>query len=167
MNTGALGHGLSIAVGMAKAAKMGRKTYKVYTLLGDGELGEGSVWEAAMAAAHFKLDNLVGIVDRNGLQISGKTEDIMALEPLADKWKSFGWEVVEIDGHNYIELSSILSKVPLQPEKPTLFLAKTIKGRVVSFMENEPGWHHRIPTVEELNRAIAELSSVSGVDHHV
>jgi transketolase len=164
MNTGALGHGLSISVGMAKAAKMNKKSYKVFTLMGDGELAEGSIWEAAMAAAHFKLDNLIGIIDRNKLQISGDTEDIMTLEPLIDKWKSFGWEVLEVDGHNYRELDSVLREAPLKPLKPTLLLANTVKGKGVSFIENKAGWHHRIPTEEELKEAIAELLSVTGVD---
>jgi transketolase len=166
MNTGALGHGLSIAVGMAKAAKMNKKNYRVYTLMGDGEQAEGSIWEAAMAATHFKLDNLIGIVDRNKLQITGNTEEVMALEPLADKWKSFGWEVVKVDGHNYQELISVLTNTPLKEGKPTLVLANTIKGKGVSFIENKPEWHHRVPTTEELNRAIEELTSVSGVGLH-
>jgi len=166
MNTGALGHGLSIAVGMAKAAKMNKKNYRVFTLMGDGEQAEGSIWEAAMAAAHFKLDNLIGIVDRNKLQITGNTEEVMALEPLADKWKSFGWEVVEVDGHNYEELIFVLTNTPLKEGKPTLVLANTIKGKGVSFIENKSEWHHRVPTTEELNRAIEELTSVSGVGLH-
>ncbi len=163
MNTGALGHGLSIAVGLAKAAKMDQRSYRVYTLMGDGELAEGSIWEAAMGAAHFKLDNLIGIIDRNGLQITGNTEDVMGLEPLTEKWKSFGWEVVEIDGHDYQEINSALTAVPLKEGKPTLVLANTVKGKGVSFIENKPGWHHRVPTEEELNKAIEELSSVPGV----
>lgn len=166
MNTGALGHGLSIAVGMAKAAKMNKKNYRVFTLMGDGEQAEGSIWEAAMAAAHFKLDNLIGIVDRNKLQITGNTEEVMALEPLAAKWRSFGWEVVEVDGHNYQELIAALSSTPLTKSKPTLVLANTIKGKGVSFMENKPGWHHRVPTAEELNLALKELTSAAGDGHH-
>ncbi|HLV10288.1 MAG TPA: transketolase [Halanaerobiales bacterium] len=163
MNTGALGHGLSIATGIAKAAQMDDCSYRVFALMGDGELAEGSIWEAAMAAAHFKLDNLTGIIDRNKLQISGSTEEVMSLDPLSDKWKSFGWEVVEVNGHDYQELNTVLSKVPLKKGKPTLILASTVKGRGVSFIENQADWHHRVPTAEELDRALKELSS-AGVD---
>lgn len=163
MNTGALGHGLSIAVGMAIAAKMDGKSYRVFTLMGDGEQAEGSIWEAAMSAAHFKLDNLIGIIDRNKLQITGNTEEVMGLEPLSEKWKSFGWEVVEIDGHDYGEINYALSSTPVKKGKPTLVLANTVKGKGVSFIENKPEWHHRVPTEEELNKAIEELTSVAGV----
>ncbi len=159
MNTGSLGHGLSIAVGMAKAAKMDNKTYNVYTLMGDGEQAEGSVWEAAMAASHFELDNLVGIIDRNRLQITGNTEDVMGLEPLAEKWRSFGWEVVEVDGHNYRKLLDLLSSTPLISGKPTMVIANTVKGKGVSFMENKAEWHHGLPTKEELAQALKEISS--------
>lgn len=162
MNTGALGHGLSISVGIAKAAKMDKKNYKVFTVMGDGELEEGSNWEAAMSASHFKLDNLIGIVDRNKLQITGETEEIMSLEPLSDKWKSFGWEVIEVDGHDHEQLYSILKNTPLKFGKPTLIIAHTIKGKGVSFIENKVEWHHRVPTDEELAKAIEELSQVSG-----
>jgi len=159
MNTGALGHGLAIAAGMAKAAKMSKKNYKVYTLMGDGELAEGSVWEAALAASHFKLDNLVGIIDRNNLQITDNTEKVMGLEPLAEKWKSFGWEVIEVDGHNYQELINAFTKSSEIKGRPTLILANTIKGKGVSFMENKAEWHHGLPSEEELAQALEELSS--------
>jgi transketolase len=167
MNTGALGHGLAIAAGIAKAAKMSKKDYKVYTLMGDGEQAEGSVWEAAMAASHFKLDNLVGIVDRNNLQITDNTERVMTLEPLAEKWKSFGWEVIEVDGHNYQELIDAFSESEKNNEKPTLVLANTIKGKGVSFMENKVEWHHGLPSAEELAQALEELSSQKEVKQNV
>lgn len=163
MNTGALGHGLAIAVGMAKAAKMDNKNFKVYTLMGDGEQAEGSVWEAAMAALHFKLDNLVGIVDRNNLQITDNTEKVMSLEPLADKWESFGWKVIEVDGHDYQQLIDAFSQSSKDSGKPTLVLANTIKGKGVSFMENKAEWHHGLPSEEELEQALKELSSKNEV----
>lgn len=158
MNTGALGHGLSISVGMALAAKLDGKSYRVFTLMGDGELAEGSVWEGAMAAAQYKLDNLTAIIDRNRLQITGNTEDVMALEPLADKWRSFGWEVVEVDGHDIAQLVNVLDSVPLQAEKPSLIIANTVKGKGISFAENQVGWHHKVPNQEEYERAMQELS---------
>ena len=167
MNTGALGHGLAIAAGIAKAAKMSKKDYNVYTLMGDGELAEGSVWEAALAASHFKLDNLVGIIDRNNLQITDNTEKVMSLEPLAEKWKSFGWEVIEVDGHNYQELIDAFSESEKNNEKPTLVLANTIKGKGVSFMENKAEWHHGLPSEEELAQALEELSHKKEVKHNV
>lgn len=164
MNTGALGHGLSTGIGMAKAAKMDDKDYKVFVLMGDGEQAEGSIWEAAMSAAHFELDNLIGIIDRNRLQITGNTEEVMALEPLADKWKSFGWEVVEVDGHDYQGLSKVFSSTPVKEGRPTLVIANTIKGKGISFSENNPGWHHHVPSEDELKRAIEELKPHTGVD---
>lgn len=158
MNTGALGHGLSISVGMALAAKMDGKSYKVYTLMGDGEQAEGSVWEGAMAAAHYKLDNLVAIIDRNKLQITSSTEDVMRLEPLADKWSAFGWEVVELDGHDIGQLLQAFASAPAVSGKPTLIMAHTVKGKGVSFAENQVGWHHRVPSQEEYERGMAEFS---------
>lgn len=162
MNTGALGHGLSISVGMALAAKMDEKPYRVFTLMGDGEQAEGSVWEAAMAGAHYKLDNLIGIIDRNKLQISGCTEDVMSLESLEDKWRSFGWEVVKVDGHDYKQLQSAFNSAPGVKGKPTLVMAYTTKGKCVSFMENVAHWHHGVPTSEQLEQALGELSEKSG-----
>ena len=159
MNTGALGHGLSIAVGMALAAKRDGRDYRVFCLMGDGEQAEGSVWEAAMAGAHYGLDNLVGIIDRNGLQISGPTEDVMAIEPLDAKWEAFGWHVVSVDGHDMDALVSVLESAPEARGKPTLVLARTVKARGVSFAENVPGWHHKVPNDEELRRALAELAA--------
>lgn len=157
MNTGALGHGLSAAVGMALAGKMDKKSYKVYTLMGDGEQAEGSVWEAAMAAGHYKLDNLIGIIDRNRLQISGNTEDVMSLESLKDKWRSFKWEVIEINGNDMEELVTTFKIIPLVKEKPHLVIANTIKGKGVSFMENVAKWHHGVPNSEQYEQAIQEL----------
>ncbi len=156
-NTGALGHGLSVAVGLALAAKLDRRPYRVFTLMGDGELTEGSVWEAAMSAAHYKLDNLTAIVDRNGLQISGRTEDVMRLEPLAAKFTAFGFAVRETNGNDLAELDAALSSVPFEAGKPSLLLAHTVKGRGISFIEDQVGWHHRVPTDQEYAAALAEL----------
>ncbi len=159
MNTGALGHGLAVSVGMALAAKRDGKSYRVFCLMGDGEQAEGSVWEAAMAGAHYKLDNLVGIIDRNRLQISGSTEDVMALEPLDRKWEAFGWHVVTVDGHDYDELLKALRGFPEADGKPTLVLANTIKGKGVSFAENKPEWHHHVPSDDQLKQAHEELDA--------
>ncbi|WP_182102176.1 transketolase [Niallia taxi] len=158
MNTGALGHGLSISVGLALAAKLDKKPYRVFTLMGDGELAEGSVWEAAMSAAHYQLDNLVGIIDRNRLQITGSTDDVMSNEPLDKKWQSFGWEVVEVDGNDVAELVSVFKEAPIATGKPTMILANTIKGKGISMAENVASWHHHVPTKEEYILAMTELS---------
>lgn len=158
-NTGALGHGLPIATGIAIAGKKDHKAYKVYTLLGDGEMAEGSNWESLMLAAHYKLDNLVAIVDRNGLQITGETEEVCALEPLQEKFESFGWVVKSIDGHSISELMSTLQSVPFQHEKPSLIIANTTKGKGVSFMENNKIWHHGVPSDDQYETAIAELET--------
>ncbi|ULO06185.1 transketolase [Paenibacillus sp. 19GGS1-52] len=157
MNTGALGHGLPISVGMALAAKRDGLNYRVFCLMGDGEQAEGSVWEGAMAGAHYKLDNLVGIIDRNGLQISGSTEDVMGSEPLDRKWEAFGWNVVEIDGHDFGALLHAFDSAPQVPGKPTLVLANTIKGKGVSFAENKVEWHHHVLNDQQLEQALAEL----------
>lgn len=156
MNTGSLGHGLPVSVGIALAAKIDQEDYQTYTLMGDGELAEGSVWEGAMAAAHYKLDNLTAIIDRNGLQISGSSEDVMAVENLSDKWQSFGWDVHEVDGNNMEKLVELLS-TKNTTEKPRMIIAKTTKGKGVSFAENKADWHHKVPTPEELEKALAEL----------
>ena len=158
-NTGALGHGLSFAVGLALAAKMDGRTYRVFTLLGDGELTEGSSWEASMSAAHYRLDNLVVIVDRNGLQITGPTEDVMALESLRDKFSSFGYAVRVCDGNDIGDLTRTLKAVPFESGKPSLLIAQTIKGKGVSFIENAVNWHHHVPTDDELARALVELDA--------
>ena len=158
MNTGSLGHGLPIAVGMALAAKMDKKSWRVFVLTGDGELAEGTIWEGAMAAAHYNLDNLIAIVDRNNLQMSGNTEEVMKLEPLKEKWKSFGWEVMLVDGNDVEELENALKSVPKIKNKPTVLIANTKKGKGVSFIEDMADWHHKVPTYEQLQQAIKELS---------
>jgi transketolase len=157
MNTGALGHGLPVAVGMALAAKQDKKDYRVFTLMGDGEQAEGSVWEAAMAGAHYKLDNLIAIVDRNKLQISGTTENVMALEPLEHKWTSFGWNVIAVNGNDVAELQQVFRSLPRVKGKPTLIMAYTTKGKGISFMENEAKWHHGVPSKEQMEQIMQEL----------
>ncbi len=157
MSTGSLGQGLSAACGMALAGKLDAKDYRVYCLLGDGESDEGSVWEAAMAGAHYGLDNLTAITDRNGLQIDGTTECIMCLEPLADKWRSFGWNVIEIDGHDMRQILNALDLASEVKGRPTMIMAKTVKGKGVSFMENKLEYHGKALTEEELSRALEEL----------
>jgi transketolase len=156
INTGGLGHGLAVSTGLALGAKKAGRPSRVFVLTGDGELQEGSVWEAAMAAAQFKLDNLTVIVDRNGLQLADKTETIMALEPLADKWRAFGFHVLEIDGNDVASILGALEATPL-PGKPTAIIAKTTKGKGVSFIEGKAAWHHKIPVGDELTLAIEEL----------
>ena len=158
-NTGALGHGLAVAGGIALAGKMDRRDYRVFTLLGDGELAEGSNWEAAMMAAHYRLDNLVAIVDRNGLQITGSTEDVCQLAPLDEKFEAFGFAVQRCDGNDIGELLRALERVPFRPGKPSLVLARTRKGKGVSFMENVAKWHHGVPSDAEFARAMAELEA--------
>jgi len=159
MNSGSLGHGLPVCVGMALAARMQRRSYRVYTVMGDGELAEGSNWEAAMAAGHFKLDNLCAVIDRNGLEISGPTEDVMALEPLADKWAAFGWNVLEAAGNDLDALHAAFEVARAAKWKPTVIIAKTVKGSGVSFMENKAGWHHKLPTEAECATAFEELGA--------
>jgi transketolase len=158
-NTGALGHGLAVAVGMALAGKMDGKSYRVFCLLGDGELAEGSNWEAMLAAAHYKLDNLTAIVDRNRLQITGPTEEVCALEPLAAKFRAFGLAVRETDGHNVGKLMKVLSATPFRKGKPSVVIAHTVKGKGVSFMEHDPKWHHGTPSDEEYSQALEELAA--------
>jgi transketolase len=161
MNTGALGHGLPICVGMALAGKLDKAPYRVFTLLGDGELAEGSNWEAAMAAAHYKLDNLTAILDHNTLQITGHTRDVCCNEPVDEKFLSFGWTVRIVDGHDIGALTEALQATP-EPGKPTCVIANTVKGRGVSFMENVAKWHHGVPTATELKLALAELEQAAG-----
>jgi transketolase len=156
-NTGALGHGLSLAVGTALAAKLDGRSYRVFTLLGDGELAEGSSWEASMTAAHYALDNLIVIVDRNRLQITGSTEAVNRLEPLREKFTSFGFAVRECDGNRVEDLVRTFAEVPFTDGKPSLILANTIKGKGVSFMENVAKWHHHVPNEEEYQAAMHEL----------
>jgi transketolase len=155
-NTGALGHGLPICVGMALAAQLDALDYRVFTLLGDGELAEGSNWEAAMAAAHYKLSNLTAIVDCNGLQITGTTREVMNSEPLAEKFEAFGWRVQRVDGHDLQQLTRVLSSKPAD-EKPLVVIANTIKGKGISFMEGVGRWHHGVPNDQEYAAALAEL----------
>ncbi len=157
VNTGSLGHGLAIGVGMALAGAMDHSPSRVYVLLGDGELTEGSVWEAAVAAGNYGLDRLTAIVDRNGLQISGPTEEVMKLEPLVDKWRAFGWEVREVDGHDLDLLVENLAAIPWRKGAPNLLVAHTQKGHGVSFIQDNYRWHHRVPTAEELELALVEL----------
>jgi transketolase len=158
MNTGALGHGLPIANGMALAGKLDGAAYRVFTLLGDGELAEGSNWEAAMAAGHYKLDNLTAIVDCNTLQITGRTHEVCSSEPLDEKFRSFGWTVLEAEGHDFAQLSTALTQEHV-PGKPTCVIARTVKGRGVSFMADVVKWHHGVPSQAELDQALAELDA--------
>lgn len=158
-NTGPLGHGLPIAVGIAKAAKIAGGPWRTFVLTGDGELQEGSNWEAAMSASHFKLDNLTVIVDRNGFQQGDSTENTVTMEPLADRWRAFGWSVREIDGHDIDAISSTLESVPFEPNKPNCVIARTTKGCGVSFMEDLAVWHHKVPSDAELAAALKELGA--------
>jgi transketolase len=155
--SGSLGQGLSIGLGMSLAAKLDKKDYRVYVLLGDGEVQEGNIWEAAMACSHFSCDNLCAILDFNGCQIDGRCEDVMGLEPLSAKWKSFGWHVIEINGHDMGQILSAYEQAKNLKAKPTIIIAHTVKGKGVSFMEGVIGFHGRAPTPEEAQRALKEL----------
>jgi len=159
-NTGALGHGLAFGVGVALAAKKDLASYKVYTLLGDGELAEGSNWESMMAAAHYNLDNLTAIIDRNNLQITGRTEDVCDLEPLKQKLVAFGWSVRTVDGHDIAGLTNVLSAIPFEMGRPNMVIAKTVKGKGISFIENDHRWHHKVPSDEEYEQAQQELDNL-------
>ncbi|GAF26009.1 Apulose-4-phosphate transketolase subunit A [Moorella thermoacetica] len=158
VSTGSLGHGLAVANGMALAGRLDGRDYRVYVLLGDGELEEGMVWEGAMAAAHYRLDNLTAIVDHNHLQIDGRVEEVMSPEPVADKFRAFGWEVMTIDGHDFGQILDALERAREVKGKPTVIIAETIKGKGVSFMENQAGWHGKAPKPEEVEKALAELA---------
>jgi len=158
LNSGALGHGLSVGAGLALAAKRSDKSFHTYVLMGDGEHGEGSIMEAAATAGHYHLDNLTAIVDRNRLQISGPTEKVMSIENLAMKYEACGWSVISCEGNNIQNLLNTFKLVQFDGEKPTLVIASTVKGKGVSFMENQAGWHHRVPSIEELEKARAELN---------
>lgn len=160
MSTGSLGQGISVATGMALAGKQSQKDYRVYAILGDGELAEGQVWEAMMAAAKYKLDNLCALVDVNGLQIDGKTEDVMPTEPLDKKFEAFGWHVIKVDGHDFEQLAAAYAEAAATKGQPTMILAKTVKGKGVSFMENNAGWHGKAPNDEQFAQAKAELEAV-------
>lgn len=157
VSTGSLGQGLSIGVGIALAAKLDCKSYKTFCIMGDGEQQEGQVWEAAMEAGHYKLDNLIGIVDCNGLQIDGRVSEVMDVEPLDDKYRSFGWMVLRIDGHDMKQVVDALEQAKAASGKPVVILAETVKGKGVSFMENVAGWHGKTPNYEEMQKGLAEL----------
>jgi transketolase len=158
--SGSLGQGLSVANGIALALRLDKNPAYVFVLMGDGELQEGQVWEAAMSSKHYKLDNVIGIIDRNRLQIDGGTEEVMGLDPLGDKWKAFGWQVLEVDGHNHKELYEAYQKAKIigkETASPVVIIANTVKGKGVSFMENNAGWHGKPPSAEDFEKAIAEL----------
>jgi transketolase len=157
MSAGSLGMGLSFAVGIAVAARLDSKTYRTYVLLSDGECQEGQTWEAALSAAHFQLDNLTAIVDYNGIQLSGWTCDIMKLEPFTRKWQAFGWRVIDIDGHDFDHILHACQRAAKTKDRPTVIIARTIKGKGVSFMENNVAFHGKAPTPEEAQRALKEL----------
>ena len=159
INSGALGHGLSVGVGLAIAAKMDNKPFRTFVLMGDGEQGEGSIYEAAMSAGHYKLDNLVAIIDRNGLQISDTTENVMALEPIRDRWEAFGWDVIDADGDDMQSLLESFDAVDYADGKPTLIISHTTKGRGVKLMENVLKWHHGVPSAEEYEQALADIDA--------
>ncbi|MDD3890242.1 MAG: transketolase [Syntrophomonadaceae bacterium] len=158
-STGSLGQGISWSVGMGLAGKMDKKDFRVYALLGDGELQEGIVWEAAMAAAHYKLDNLVAFVDNNGLQIDGRVDEVMSPLPIPDKFRAFGWEVLEIDGHDCRQIMEALNQARTIKGKPTAVIARTIKGKGCSFMENRAEWHGTAPNKEQVEKALSELEA--------
>jgi transketolase len=158
-STGSLGHGLSFANGVALAGKLDKKKYKIYVMLGDGETGEGQVWEAAAVASHYKLDNITAMLDRNFLQIDGNTEDVLKLEPVADRWKSFGWNVIETDGHDIKKIMKALEQADVHKGQPTMIILKTTKGKGVSLMENVVDFHGIPPKEDERNQAIKELDA--------
>lgn len=160
MSSGSLGQGISAAVGMAIAGKLDKKDYRVYSVLGDGEIQEGQVWEALMSAAHYKLDNLTAFLDHNGLQIDGKITDVMSPEIVEDKFRAFGWKVININGHDFTQIVEAVEEAKKAKGVPTMIVADTIKGKDVSFMENEVGWHGTPPNKEQRDRAIADLDAV-------
>ena len=157
MSTGSLGQGFSVACGMAMAAKLDNAPWNVYALLGDGEVQEGIIWEAAMSAAHYKLDNMIAFLDYNGLQIDGDVESVMNINPIEDKFKTFGWNVITTDGHDFDQIFAALDMAKDTVDKPTMIIAKTIKGKGVSFMENQASWHGSAPSEEQLQQALSEL----------
>src|SRR3989338_9215813 len=159
-STGSLGHGLAMGVGMALAARFDKLDYKTFVLLSDGECDEGSTWEAALLAAHKKLSNLVAIIDYNKIQSFGRTQDVINLEPFKDKWASFGWSVKEINGHNFDEIRSTFKTILFAPDKPSVVIAHTVKGKGVSFMEDKLEWHYKAPNREQLEAALKELDAV-------
>lgn len=157
MSTGSLGQGLSVANGMALAARLENSRRRIYVILGDGEIQEGQVWEAAMSAAHYRLDNLTAFLDYNGLQIDGWIRDVKSPEPLVEKWRAFGWNVLEVDGHDYTSLLEAIERAHAQKGAPTMIIAHTVKGKGISFMENQIDWHGRAPNKDEYARALKEL----------
>ncbi len=159
MSTGSLGQGISAACGMALSAKLDKKDFKVYTILGDGEIEEGQVWEAAMFAAHYKLDNLIAFVDNNGLQIDGDIAEVMSSYPIDKKFEAFNWNVITIDAHDYDQIREAIDKALVPNGKPTMIIAKSIKGKGVSYMENQAGWHGNAPNAEQYEQAIKELDA--------
>jgi transketolase len=166
MNTGSLGHGLALGVGMALAGKMDAKAYYTYVVMGDGEVEEGSVWEAAMAGAHYKLDHLIAFVDKNGLQISGSTEQVMAHENLEERWRAFGWEVLSINGNDLEQVCMAIETAHKIVGKPIMIVAHTIKGKGCPFMENKVEWHHRVPTDEEFRKFMQQMKRDDKNDCH-
>lgn len=160
MKSGSLGHGLPVSVGMALAGKMNQQDYRVYTVMGDGELAEGSVWEGAMAGSHYKLDNLCAVVDRNRLQISGNTEDVMGHDDLHERFASFGWHVIDVaDGNDVEQLQAAFEEAKQTKEKPTILIANTVKGKGSAVMENKANWHHKVPTAEELDQIMKDFEA--------
>ena len=157
ISSGSLGQGLSVGLGIALAAKLDKKDYRTYVMLGDGEIEEGQIWEAAMAASHYKAENLCAILDQNELQIDGFIHDVMSSHPIPAKWRSFGWHVIEINGHDYKAIIDAYSEAEKIKGRPTIIVAKTVKGKGVSFMENQVDWHGKAPTKEEAEKALAEL----------
>jgi transketolase len=158
MSSGSLGQGLSFAIGAALAGRLDKRPWRVYALLSDGECDEGQTWEAAMAAAHYKIDNLTAIVDNNGIQLSGFNRDIMNIEPLNKKWDAFGWHVIEVDGHNFTQIFDAFDKAKKVKDQPAVIIAHTIKGKGVSFMENNVDFHGKAPNAEQLEKALKELA---------
>ncbi len=160
MSTGSLGQGISASVGMALAGKLDKKDYRVYAVLGDGEIQEGEVWEALMAAAHYKLDNLTAFLDHNGLQIDGKITEVMSPEPVEEKFKAFGWKVINVNGHDHLQIIEAIEEAKKTKGKPVMIVADTVKGKGVSFMENVAGWHGVPPNKEQRDKAIEELDAL-------
>ena len=166
MNSGSLGHGLPVSVGMALAGKMDEKDYRVYTVMGDGELAEGSVWEGAMSAGHYKLDNLCAVVDRNRLQISGSTEDVMHHDDLQARFEAFGWHVIQVNGHDYDALAASFEEAKHTKGQPTVLIANTVKGCGSAVMENKAGWHHHVPSQEEYEQILSDFTARKEIALH-
>lgn len=160
MSTGSLGQGLSAANGMALAGKLDKKDYRVFVLMGDGEIQEGQIWEAAMTAAHYKLDNITAFIDHNGLQIDGLITEVKSPEPVGEKFRAFGWNVISIDGHDYNQIAGAVEQAKEVKGKPTVIVAETVKGKGVSFMENQAGWHGMAPSKEQYDQAVRELDEM-------